>query len=181
MKTQSCLARSYTEKKESNHQIVKWRTRRWWGFAKGISDARWETNDLSRRQHLSKVLSGPSNANRASIPGVNGHSLVLPWATLKQREQPPNRQVEDKKLVRYAEEISDEKWETNDLSRRQHINCILQGASCQWSKYSRCQWTQSPVSPWAILKQREQPPNCQVEDKKMVRFCQRNQWCQMGD
>jgi len=75
--------------KESNHQIVKRRTRRWWGFAKGISNARWETNDLSRRQALSEVLPRASNANRASIPGVDIHSLVLPWATLK-KEQPPN-------------------------------------------------------------------------------------------
>jgi len=40
--------------KESNHQIVKLRTRRWWGFARGISNAKWKTKDMSRRQSVTK-------------------------------------------------------------------------------------------------------------------------------
>jgi len=46
------------------------------GYAKVISDARWETNDLSRRQHVSYILKGASNANKATIHGVNEDTVL---------------------------------------------------------------------------------------------------------
>jgi len=68
--------------KENNHQIVKLRTRKWWGLAKEISDARWETNGLSRRQLVTKFKGDIDHSHS----GSRGETVILSRMTWLQKQ-----------------------------------------------------------------------------------------------
>jgi len=119
--------------KESNHQIVKRKTRRWWGFARGISNARWETKDMSRRQSVTKFKGDivPSHS------GSRGETVSMSRMTWLQKQCCVKRSYVNMTLY-YEVTFSKKPWQCqvgNKKSDKETVSQRCRMKFCQESKY----------------------------------------------
>jgi len=122
MKTQSCLARSHTENKESNHQIVKWRTRRWWDMLKKsvMPDGRpmicQEDNPVTKLK--GDIVPSHSGSRGKTVISQEGHGYENNFVS---RDTVENKVVSTWHCItrwHFPRSHSNAKWATKSLTKK---------------------------------------------------------------